>query len=113
MAFHDAHEIGDRRFVSTLNTVWDELGLDWGTPPAPADPAAVASWARFLAACAQRGISVGDPRWRRLEVRRKDGRPRFHLPIGPGSGTSSTGKDFRVGLALLVSLLGGDSKSDD
>jgi hypothetical protein len=112
MTLKDAHEIDDRRFVSTLNRVWDELGLNWGDPPAPADPDAVAAWARFLAACTQSGISVGDPRWRRLEVHGRDGRPRFHLPSGTGTATS-TGKDFRVGLALLVSLLGSTPKKDD
>jgi hypothetical protein len=109
----DPQEIDDRRFVSTLNSVWDELGLDFGNPPAAADPVAVAAWARFLAACAQRGVSVGDPRWRRLEVRRREGRPRFHLPTSPDAQTNATGKDFRVGLALLVSLLGSTPKNDD
>lgn len=97
-----------------LNEAWDAVGLDWRSPPAPSDPAAVAAWARFVAACAQQGVSVGDPRWQRLEVRRRNGRPRFRLPNRDGREPfTPDAKDFRVGLALLVSLLGRELEDDE
>ena len=53
---------------------------------------------------AEKGISVGDPRWRVLEVHRVGGRPRFCLPSAERQ-AEETRDDFSVGLALLMGVL--------
>jgi hypothetical protein len=103
--------MNDRRFLAILNSVAAEMGTDLLSPPGEMSEAeVVAAWARFLQACLGRGISVGDPRWRALEVRTTAGRPRFHLPEGGGGPDRGDAGDFSVGLALLMSMLG---RTDD
>ena len=100
--------MNDRRFLSILNEVAESMGF------APLEPAsgrseaeAVRMWAEFLKHCVERGVSVGDPRWRALEVHRVGGRPRFHLPSQEGA-QAETRDDFSVGLALLIGMLNPD-----
>jgi hypothetical protein len=116
MAHRARTGIDDGRFVAILNEVWDACGLDWDRPPAASDAAGVAAWADFLRASAERGIAIGDPRWQRLEIRPRDGRPRFHLPDDSTTKAAPAEPDFGVGLALLMSLLGrtrpGDGEKD-
>jgi hypothetical protein len=97
--------MNDQHFLSTLNQVASSMGF------APLEPAsdrseaeAIRMWAEFLKHCVDRGVSVGDPRWRTLEVRRVGGRPRFQLPSAESS-TPETRDDFSVGLALLMGVL--------
>lgn len=97
--------MNDRRFLSILNQVAGSMAV------APLEPAggrseadAIRMWAEFLKLCVDRGVTVGDPRWRLLEVHRVGGRPRFRLPAGDG-GQKETRDDFSVGLALLMGVL--------
>ncbi|HET6349331.1 MAG TPA: hypothetical protein VFH88_09650 [Candidatus Krumholzibacteria bacterium] len=97
--------MNDRRFTSILNEVAAEMAH------APLEPSvgrseteAVRLWADFLRRCVAKGVSVGDPRWDRLEVHRAGGHPVFRLPRGVDSG-KATPDDFSVGLALLMSVL--------
>jgi hypothetical protein len=100
--------MNDRRFLSILNQVAESLAF------APLEPAAgrseadaIRMWALFLKQCVERGVTVGDPRWRVLEVRRVAGRPRFRLPDAARAKTEPR-DDFSVGLALLMGVLHAD-----
>jgi hypothetical protein len=103
----------DTRFLLVLNAALQACGLDPSVAASPRDPAAVAAWARFLSACAEQGVSIADPRWARVELRRGDGGSRLVLPTGARGAPPVDGQqDFRVGLSLLMSLFGSDSPSE-
>ena len=72
---------------------------------------AIQAWAGFLRSCVERGVSVGDPRWRLLEIRRTAGRPRFALPEDDPPATPGAESDFGVGLALLMAMLTRDDSA--
>jgi len=100
--------MNDRRFLSILNEVAESMAF------APLEPAsgrseadAIRMWAEFLKLCVHRGVTVGDPRWRSLEVHRVAGRPRFRMPASDG-GMPEARDDFSVGLALLMGVLHAD-----
>jgi len=100
----------DRRFLSILNQVAGAMGSELFEPGGTSgDAAAIAAWARFLQSCVERGISVGDTRWRILEMKRTGGRARFSLP-GTGDDSARGAGDFSVGLALLMAMLGRDEE---
>jgi hypothetical protein len=103
--------MNNQRFVSILNQVAASMS---STPLEPAggrsEADAVQVWAEFLRGCVAAGVSVGDPRWKLLEVHRVGGRPRFHLPAG-GQRPAETRDDFSVGLALLMSVLHPDGEN--
>lgn len=68
--------MNDQRFLSILNQVAESMAF------APLEPAsgrseaeAIGMWAEFLKHCVERGVTVGDPRWRSLEAHRVAGRP--------------------------------------
>ena len=97
--------MNDRRFLLVLNQVAESMAF------APLEPAsgrseaeAIRMWAEFLKHCVEHGVSVGDPRWRALEVHRVGGRPRFRLP-SQEEAQPETLDDFSVGLALLIGML--------
>jgi hypothetical protein len=97
--------MNDRRFLEILNDVAASMAL------APLEPTAgrgeadvIQMWAEFLRHCVEKGVSVGDPRWRLLELNRVAGRPRFNLPAGERA-EPETRDDFSVGLALLMGVL--------
>jgi hypothetical protein len=100
--------MNDRRFLTILNQVAESMAF------APLEPAAgrseadaIRMWAEFLKHCVEQGVTVGDPRWRSLEVHRVGGRPRFRLPAGDDN-RPETRDDFSVGLALLMGVLHAD-----
>lgn len=102
--------MNNQRFVTILNDVAASMAS------APLQPAsgrteaeAVQVWAEFLRRCVEAGVSVGDPRWKLLEVHRVGGERRFRLPPG-GQARQETKDDFSVGLALLMSVLHPDDK---
>ena len=96
----------DQRFIRILNQVAGGMKV---SPLAPSsrrsETETVQLWAEFLSKCVARGITVGDPRWKRLELHRIGGRLRFGLPDGGDEPTRETRDDFSVGLALLMSVL--------
>lgn len=103
--------MNNHRFVTILNDVAASMAS------APLEPAAgrseadaVQTWAEFLRRCVEAGVSVGDPRWRLLEVHRAGGKRRFRLPAA-GHAPVETQDDFSVGLALLMSVLHPDEES--
>lgn len=98
------------RFVSVLNDVAASMASAPLEPSADRSEAdAVQLWAEFLRKCVAAGVSVGDPRWKLLEVHRVGGRPRFRLPAG-GEPRGETRDDFSVGLTLLMSVLHPDEE---
>jgi len=99
--------MNDTRFLAALNDALGACGLDLSAPAARSDPAAVEAWARFLSACVERGVSIADPRWGRLEVRTGAEGTRLALPAPGARSDEGDSQDFRVGLSLLMSLLGG------
>ena len=106
--------IDDQRFVSIVNEAFRSSRLELSAPPNPADPADIAAWAGFVAACVSRGVEVGDPRWRHLEIRRDGAGLRFRLDDRTAGPTEEPQEpDFGVGLALLMSLLGGSPKDTE
>jgi hypothetical protein len=98
--------MNDRRFLTILNEVAAELetGL-LDASPGRRESEAIQAWAGFLRSCVERGVSVGDPRWRLLEIRRTAGRPRFALPEADRPAAAEAESDFGVGLALLMAML--------
>ena len=97
--------MNDRRFLAVLNEVATAMAY---TPLEPStgrtEAEAIQIWAEFLRNCVGQGVSVGDPRWRAVEVHRIAGQPRFTLPA-EGTTPTETRDDFSVGLALLMSVL--------
>jgi hypothetical protein len=103
--------MNDRRFLDVVNTVAPSFSAIWDAGAARrGDPASIEAWAGFLSACVERGVSLGDPRWRDLEVRVRAGQPRFALPSARAA-AAPLENDFSVGLALLMGLLERDSES--
>jgi hypothetical protein len=103
--------MNNHRFLTILNDVAASMAS------APLEPAAgrseaeaVQMWAEFLRRCVEAGVSVGDPRWKLLEVHRAGGKNRFRLPSG-AQVAGETRDDFSVGLALLMSVLHPDAES--
>ena len=94
------------RFLSILNRALGETRPDPLAASTPEDPAVVAAWAGFLRRCASAGVSISDPRWRKLEVREVAGRRTLVLgTAGDDAGDIETA-DFTLGLSLLMSMLG-------
>ncbi len=97
--------MNDRRFLTILNQVASSMAAAPLEPGAGRTEAeAVGIWAEFLKHCVEKGVSVGDPRWRLLEAHRVGGRPRFRLPTTEQP-KGDTRDDFSVGLALLMGVL--------
>jgi hypothetical protein len=97
--------MNDRRFLAVLNQVASSMASAPLEPQSGRSEAeAIRVWADFLKCCVEKGVSVGDPRWRVLEVHRVGGRPRFRLPSAERQ-VEETRDDFSVGLALLMGVL--------
>jgi hypothetical protein len=97
--------LNDRRLVEVLNDVARSFTGIWDAGAARrGDAASIEAWAGFLSACIAKGVSIGDPRWRELEVRVRGGQPRFTLPPDR-SAHPPLENDFSVGLTLLIGLL--------
>jgi len=103
--------MNNQRFVTVLNDVATSMASAPLEPSAGRSEAdAVQMWAEFLRRCVEAGVTVGDPRWKRLEVHRVGGRQRFRLPAGGEQGGEAR-DDFSVGLALLMSVLHPDEEN--
>jgi hypothetical protein len=103
--------MNNQRFLSVLNDAAAAMASAPLEPSAGRSEAdAIQVWAEFLRKCVAAGVSVGDPRWKLLEVHRVGGRPRFRLPAG-GQPAPETKDDFSVGLTLLMSVLHPDEEN--
>ena len=104
--------MNDRRLVEVLNDVAGSFAGIWDAGAARrGDPASIESWAGFLSACVEKGVSIADPRWRELEVRVRAGQPRFTLPPKRAE-RPPLENDFSVGLTLLMGLLNRQPESE-
>jgi hypothetical protein len=97
----------DGEFVSILNEVaqMQTLHLSDMKPDAAPSSEFLSRWAHFLEALVREGVSLSDPRWGRLAVESDKPCTRFAL-AEPGHTVSQGDSDFRVGLQLLMGLLG-------
>ena len=62
--------MNDQQFVSILNTVWREHGLQMPTLRGDESPSSefLGEWARFLEACVKKGVGLSDLRWQRVTI---------------------------------------------
>ena len=97
--------IDDQKFISRLNEISRNQGAPLPVLKRQEDPTGdfMSSWARFLEACVKEGIPLSDPRWQRLGV--SDDRAYTHFTL-EGDDGSDKDADFRVGLQLLMGILG-------
>jgi len=72
----------------------------------PDDDSYVDRWVSFMASCLRDGLALSDERWSRLVVR--DSGPAIRFELAAGSPEEGRDADFRLGLQLLVGLLGTD-----
>lgn len=90
----------DEMFIIKLNEVVKKhrlkLPVLGSVEPSSDD---IASWAHFLELCVKKGISLGDPRWQRLTVTKREPHTIFSLEGGLEAPPDT---DFRVGLQLLL-----------
>jgi len=96
--------MNDKRFLSVLNQVAATIPALLEPSSGRSEADAITVWAEFLKRCVEKGVSVGDPRWRVLEAHRVGGKPRFRLPSTEPM-QEETRDDFSVGLALLMGVL--------
>ena len=103
--------MNDRQFISTLNAVWHNRGMRMPVLSGDRSPSSefLAEWAEFLEACVKKGIGLSDKRWQRVTIQSDSPGHQFTLLAGK---ESSPDADFRVGLQLLMGLLGTD-KTDN
>lgn len=99
--------MNDTHFLSILNAISRQHELTFPVGSATESPtgALLDAWARFLEACIERGVDLGDPRWQRVALGEATAHTEFTLEAtqdGPGDSEA----DFRVGLQLLLGLLG-------
>jgi hypothetical protein len=100
----------DDQFLAKLNRIALERRLSLpGLDTAPPSAETVAVWAGFLEACVRGGIRLSDPRWKRLTLSKSQPIARFEL-AWVASGAPDA--DFRVGLQLLVGMLGDEGPLD-
>ena len=102
--------MNDRDFIGKLNDLSLEGELvmpvlkEGDTPP----QAFLERWTHFLETCVKKGIKLSDDRWQRLSIVSNDPVVRFDL----GAPESKADEDFRIGLQLLVGMLGSDDTDD-
>lgn len=64
----------------------------------------LADWALFLESCVKKGVVLSDPRWQRVTINSNTPHTSFTLEADDEGADA----DFRVGLQLLMGLLGRD-----
>ncbi len=97
--------MNDARFISILNSLAKERRIKLPVLRGDERPAssAVAIWADFLENCVKRGVSLSDTRWQRVSIKEVAGCTAFVLE---GGCDPPPDPDFRVGLQLLMGLMG-------
>lgn len=99
----------DQRFVRKLNAITREHGLVLPTlgPNEAPSSAFLAVWAKFLEICVKQGFSLSDDRWQHLAIDQKQRHSHFRLET---EGQGRTDEEFRIGLQLLMGMLGDKEK---
>ncbi len=94
------------QFITRINRILGESGttLPFPAPAETPDSEAVARWAEFLKACLKSGIQLSDPRWQQLTIVRHGSDVELTLE---SAGSGEPDDEFKVGLQLLMGLLGG------
>jgi hypothetical protein len=95
----------DAQFLTTLNAITQEHRLKLPLLSADKTPTSddVAAWANCLQLCIKKGISLSDPRWKRVRV----GRTTKTCTIFELEETAEQepDEDFKVGLQLLMGMM--------
>lgn len=91
--------MNDELFINKLNRITREKKMKLPLPPGCAlmSPEALSQWTAFLSSCQQAGITLADPRWRRVKIARKLPYTVFTL-----EGAADVDAEFRIGLQLLL-----------
>lgn len=102
----------DQQFIASINRASSESRLRLPGVGASASPSseAVSAWAGFLERCVKSGVELSDARWRRLTVERDKPVTSFLLQAGSDLDEDDD-SEFRVGLALLMGMLGTSDNS--
>jgi len=103
----------DAQFLATLNTITQNHKLKLPLLTADKAPTSddVAVWASCLQLCVKRGISISDPRWKRVKVKRT-GRDFTIFELDKPT-DEEPDEDFKVGLQLLMGMMNQYEQSDD
>lgn len=105
--------MNDAQFLSTLNTITQGHKLKLPLLSADKAPTSddVAVWANCLQLCVKQGISISDPRWKRLKVKRmaRD----FTIFELEKSSEEEPDEDFKVGLQLLMGMMDQYEQTND
>ncbi|MEE9270861.1 MAG: hypothetical protein V3V49_11435 [Candidatus Krumholzibacteria bacterium] len=99
--------IDDRKFISRLNQISRSHGATLPALKRGESPSGefLADWARFLENCVKQDIPLSDPRWQRVGVQDKTTYTHFMLELDDEDRQDS---EFRVGLQLLMGILGNE-----
>jgi hypothetical protein len=95
----------DTVFVSKLNSIARDESLKLPFLSTGESPSTefLDDWARFLELCVKEGVQLSDARWKRVTVTSNAPHTRFALDLGEDDPEDP---DFRVGLQLLMGMLG-------
>jgi len=97
-------KLDDHQFLIRINREAARAGQP--LPPL-AEPSSetLRAWGTFLEACLRNGITLSDQRWERISVASREPVTAFHLD-GAGPAHDDDEDDFRLGLQLLMGMLG-------
>ena len=95
----------DAQFLTTLNTITQDHKLKLPLLTADKTPTSddVAVWASCLQLCVKKGISISDPRWKRVKVKRTA--RNFTIFELEKPSDEEPDEDFKVGLQLLMGMM--------
>jgi hypothetical protein len=101
--------MNDEMFIKKLNEIVRDNKLDLPVLGAREPSVSeISTWARFFELCVRKGLSLGDPRWQRLNITYQDPFTFLSLEGGP---IPPPDTDFRVGLQLLLGGLHPDDEA--
>ena len=103
----------NKQFIGKLNTVARENNLILPMLRKDEIPSGdyLNDWVRFLEICVKEGVSLSDDRWASVAMEQGSEYTRFWLDSRDQEGGSD--EDFRVGLQLLMGLLGTRENESD
>ena len=103
----------DKTFVTQLNNIARDNSFKLpvlGRDESP-DGKFISDWALFLELCVKKGLSLADSRWQQLHVEAAAPHTRFSIETSGAPSTEDA--DFRVGLQLLMGMLGSKDQPDN